>query len=141
MEVSTASVEDSIWRGLHQATFRRNVVALQRASKEVPSAPVLHHRTDWHNPRIRSDDPERALPFEVEQRLADDFAFLAAAAEGVKAVSAVGLEEGYNHDGLVLRLAANQTIPANVPHMFAIIFDLLSSCATSRSGCTSSLSR
>lgn len=127
LAVNTAFGQKSIWKNLKYDQFRTKVVALERASKEVPCDRKFHQRKDWHNPRICNDDASRLLPFEVEQRVADDFAFLAAAEEGSKGVSAVGLEE--STDGLVIRLAANGFVPQKVADIFKAIFDLLHRCA------------
>lgn len=129
LSVNTSSARKSIWRGVDRDQFRTNIVALQRASNQVPCDPKVHTRKEWRNPRIRQDDPSYLLPFEVEQRLADDFAFLAAAEEGVKAVSAVALEESLDPAGLTIRLAANETVPEHVPDTFKTIFGLLGRCA------------
>lgn len=130
LNVNTSSPGKSIWRGLGRDQFRRNILALQRASNDVPCDPKIHVRNEWHNPRVRYDNPSYVLPFEVEQRLADDFAFIAAAKEGVKAVSAVVVEESLDPAGLTIRLAANQTLPERVPDTFKVIFNLLQKCAT-----------
>lgn len=127
--VNTSSPGKSIWRGLDRDQFRTNIVTLQRASNEVPCDPKVHTRNEWHNPRIRHNDPSYVLPFEVEQRLADDFAFIAAAKEGVKAVSAVALEESLDSTGLTIRLAANGTLPERVLDTFKMVFNLLQRCA------------
>lgn len=129
LAVNTASGQKSIWQHLNYDQFRTKVVALERASKEVPCDRKFHQRKEWHNPRICSDDSSRLLPFEVEQQVADDFAFLAAAEEGAKGVSAVGLEESTDPLGLVIRLAANGFVPQKVADIFKAIFDLLHKCA------------
>ena len=129
LPVNTATKAGSIWRGLAHDEFRRNVVALQRVSNEVPGDPRVHSRNEWSEPRIRLEDPHYIIPFGIEQRLADDFAFLAAAEEGVKAVSAVGLEQDIEHHGMVIRLAANDSIPREVPKVFTSMFELLGRCA------------
>lgn len=129
LAVNTASGQKSIWRHLNYDQFRTKVVALERASKEVPCDRKFHQRKEWHHPRICIDDLSRLLPFEVEQRVADDFAFLAAAEEGAKGVSAVGLEESTDPLGLVIRLAANGRVPLKVADTFKTIFDLLHRCA------------
>lgn len=129
LSVNTSSAGKSIWRGLDRNQFRTNIVTLQRASNQVPCDPKVHTRKEWRNPRIRHDDSSYVLPFEVEQRLADDFAFIAAAEEDVKAVSAVALEESLDPAGLKITLAANETVPERVPDTFKVIFDLLGRCA------------
>lgn len=129
LAVNTASGQKSIWRRLNYDQFRTKVVALERASKQVPCDRKFHQRKEWHHPRICNDDSSRLLPFEVEQQVADDFAFLAAAEEGAKGVSAVGLEESTDPLGLVIRLAANGLVPLKVADTFKAIFDLLHRCA------------
>lgn len=129
LAVNTATGQKSIWRDPNYDQFRTKVVALERASKGVPCDRKFHQRKEWHNSRICNDDSSRLLPFEVEQQVADDFAFLAAAEEGAKGVSAVGLEESINPLGLVIRLAANDLVPRKVEDTFKVIFDLLHRCA------------
>ena len=139
LAVDTASVGNSIWREVGWNAFRNHVVTLQRASNEVPSDPLVHSATQWQAAHRESNDDARTLPFDVEQRLADDIAFLAAAEEGPKEVSAVVLEEQYEPGGLIIRLAANQSIPRGVEDTLRAMFDLLSQCS-SRSICVQELS-
>lgn len=129
-KVNTASPENSIWRDLDHVSFRRHMIAFQQASKEVPSDPEVHSRREWENPRVCTDDPSHTIPFDVEQRLADDLAFLAAAEAGGNSVSAVGLEQSIDPVGLVVRLAANEGITQDVYKTFESIFGLLRRCAT-----------
>ena len=129
LPVNTAPHTKSIWRDLAQDKFRRNVVALQRASNELPGDPAVHSWNDWSVPRIRHDSPSYILPFSIEQRLADDFAFMVAAEEGSKAVSAMGLEQDIVHQGMVVRLVANGTIPEDAPQTIGMMFELLVRCA------------
>ena len=56
------------------------------------------------------------LPIEVEARLATDFAFLAANAEGVGSVAAACIEEDAQNNILKLRLAANEGVREDVRH-------------------------
>lgn len=129
LDVATASRDQSVWRNLDHNQFRRNVTELQQLSKNVPGDPTVHSRVAWSDERIRRDAPDHVLSFAAEQRLADDFAFIAAADEGVHAVSAVGLEQSLEPSGLVVRLAANDMIPEGVPGTFIAIFELLKECA------------
>ncbi len=133
LPVRTASADQSIWRGTKLDAFRRNVVALQYASNKVPSDPEDHSARLWLAQRTNAVNSFHLLPFHVEQRVADDLAFIAAAEEGVKSVSAVALEQHVGAAGLTIRLAANETIPKNVPSIFRRMFDLMSQCATDRS--------
>ena len=69
------------------------------------------------------------LPFDVEERLANDFAFIAAAKKDVEAVSAVALEEAVNSHSLTVRLAANGNISDGVISRLASILVTLQNCA------------
>ena len=138
LAVDTASFGNSIWRNVRWNTFRTHIVALQRASNEVPSDPLVHSATQWQAAHRESSDDARTLPFDVEQRLADDIAFLAAAEEGPKEVSAVVLEEQHEPRGLIIRLATNQSVPRGVEDTLRAMFDLLNQCS-SRSSCVQKL--
>lgn len=128
----TASAQQSIWHGLDEAAFRRHVVHLQKLSKEVPGLPRVHSLHEWEQKQALQHDQNRLLPLIVEQRLADDMAFVIAAEEGVKDVSAVAVEESINGDGLIIRVAVNDTIPKAVPDGLREALDLLETCARRR---------
>lgn len=128
--VQTSSPAQSIWRDVDQKEFRLNIVELEKASNEVPRDPKVYREADWVPPCIRVDETHHVLPFGVEQQLADDLAFIAAAEEGVNAVSAVGLEEAAEQSGIVVRLAANEGIRENVRETLKMIFGFLEQCAS-----------
>jgi hypothetical protein len=129
--VQTASPAHSIWRYVGQNEFRRKVVELAKASKEVPRDPKVYTKADWVPSGVRVGKNRHVLPFGVEQQLADDLAFIAAAEEGVNAVSAVGLEEAAERNGIVVRLTANEGVRENVQETLETIFVLLKQCASS----------
>lgn len=129
LPVQTSSPAQSIWRDVDQNRFRMKVVELEKASQEVPRDPKVYRESDWLRSSVREGENRRVLPFGVEQQLADDLAFIAATEEGVDAVSAVGLEEAAERDGIVIRLAANEGIRENVQETFETIFGLLKQCA------------
>lgn len=124
--VRTASTKESIWRGISRNTFRQHVVALRRAA-EIAGDEQVHSASDWHSCHTQST---YALPFDVEQRLADDFAFVAAAEENLRVVSAVALEQYSDSPRLVVRLAANECLPEGVTQMFDLMFEALGHCAS-----------
>ena len=128
--VQTSAPSQSIWRDVDQGKFRKKVVELEIASKEVPRDPKVNRETDWPHPGVRPGENAHVLPFGVEQQLADDLAFISAAEEGVNAVSAVGLEEATERSGIVVRLAANEGIMENVQETLKMIFGLLEQCAS-----------
>ena len=123
--VNTAAPGDSIWRDIDQARFRKQIDDLKHKN-EVPGAPNIHNFKTW---RKRRDEPPRLLPLEVEERIANDIAFLAAARKDVKSVSAVALEEANDSGGVTVRLAANEVIEAPVIGALGSIFSLLQDCA------------
>ena len=132
LPVANAPSDLSIWQDIGLDRFRSRVVALEKESREVPSDTKVHTENEWRSLSGRADGAAHVLPFRVEQQLADDFAFLAAAEEGVTAVSAVGLEEQVQAvavSKLIVRLAANDSIPHAVPGVFESIFTLLGQCA------------
>ncbi len=128
--VNTAATANSIWRGLTRNTFRQHAVALRRAA-EIADDEQVHSSIEWQS---RREPSTNLLPFHVEQRLADDFAFVAAAEDNLRVVSAVALEQYIEPCKLVVRLAANEYIPQGVLEMFDHMFELLGRSARSRSG-------
>lgn len=129
LPVQSASRSQSVWKDIDEYEFRRNIIELEKVSKEVPRDPKVYTLDNWLARGTRSVDMEHILPFHVEQQLADDLAFIAASQEGVKAVSAVGIEELDKHSGLIVRLAANDVIPDDVPTTFESMFRILKQCA------------
>lgn len=129
LPVDTASQKNSIWRQVGWDAFRKHIVSLQRATNEVPGDPKVHSASEWQAEHADDVGIKRLLPFSVEQRLADDIAFVAAAEEGPMEVSAVVLEEQTHHEGLCVRLAANGLIPCGVRDTLRAMFDLLDKCA------------
>ena len=130
LAVNTAHDDQSIWQGLGRDTFRRHIIDLQQASNEVPSDPVVYSAGEWLATHTTGNGLGYSLPMDVEQRLADDLAFIAAAEEGPKEVSAVALEEQINPPGLLILLAANEKFPNGVVDMLKACFRLLSQCAS-----------
>ena len=130
LAVNTAHDDQSIWQSVDRDTFRRHIIDLQQASNEVPSDPVVHSASEWLATHGTGSDLDYSLPMDVEQRLADDLAFIAAAEEGPKEVSAVALEEQVDPPGLLILLAANEKFPVGVEDMLKACFRLLSQCAS-----------
>ncbi|KAL8803079.1 MAG: hypothetical protein Q9182_003392 [Xanthomendoza sp. 2 TL-2023] len=132
--VRTASTRDSIWKGLNEGTFRRNLVALADISDEVPGDRKSYHYNKSSPPKRPPSPSKRALSEEDEKRLADDIAFLAAASEGVGAVTAASLEEQIEPPSLTIRLAANAQIPEcvldQVRAILALLYTSSTSCST-----------
>ena len=127
--LKTASAADSIWRDVHEDDFRRHMVALEKASDNVPSDPRIHSVSVKQSQVLQQDADKRVLPFHVEQRLADDFAFVAAAKEHPTAVSAATVEECTDGSGLTIRLAANDGVPPAVAETVRTLLEWLAKCA------------
>lgn len=127
--LKTASAANSIWRDVHEDDFRTHLVALEKASGNVPSDPRIHSVSVRQSEVPQQDAYERLLPFHVEQRLADDFAFVAAAKEDPKAVSATTVEEYTDGSGLTIRLAANDGVLPGVEDTLKAMLELLARCA------------
>ena len=129
LPVRTASDEQSIWQDLSEITFRKHIVALEKASKEVPAGPQVHSLPEWQQ-QHQGDGVIHQLPVEVEQRIADDFAFIAATEDNAKAVSAVGLEERPDVAGMIVRLAGNGPLPPQTAESLQAVLDDLGQCAS-----------
>ena len=129
LPVATATARDSIWRDVDQGRFRKRVDDLHRKN-DVPDLPKTYDCHAWQ----RKNDPGRTgarlLPLEIEERIANDTAFIAAARKDVKTVSAVAFEEVHAGSGLVVRLAANGAIEQPVIDTLVTIVTLLQDCAT-----------
>ncbi|KAL8708856.1 MAG: hypothetical protein Q9220_006312 [cf. Caloplaca sp. 1 TL-2023] len=138
LPVKTASAADSIWAGLGEDNFRRNVVDLANACGSVPEDPMIQSRTELLLNRRNSDDSERILSLKDEERVAEDFAYLAAAEEGVGTVTAVALEEQSEPPSLTIRLAANAPVLKQTLEKVNAILNILQTCI-SESRCVPSI--
>ena len=105
------------------------MVELEKASGEVPSDPKVHSAQTWPEVTSQQNNCNYLLPFLVEQRLADDFAFVAAAKEDPKAVSAATVQERSSGLGFMIRLAANDGVLPEVEDTFRAMLELLANCA------------
>ncbi|KAF8860624.1 hypothetical protein BDZ45DRAFT_303714 [Acephala macrosclerotiorum] len=95
-----------IWIPQLSQDFYRNVIALSArlGGSESPRAPQNYRQS--HYPR---SNELYVLRYEEELHLADHFAFLAHAEEGVGYVSAATIEETRNPPSFTVRLASNET--------------------------------
>lgn len=101
----TASPDNSIWHDLPEDTFRKHLVNLQERAGPTPMDPQVFSIGEWLSSSSYVNNSYK-LPLDVEQQLADDFAFLAAVAEGAQSVAAVCIEEQSQKLGMALRFAA-----------------------------------
>jgi hypothetical protein len=121
----TASPVDSIWRDLPEHVFRQHLVSLQERTGPTPMDPQAFSIGKWLSisPPVNES---HVLPVDLEQHLADDFAFLAAVAEGAQSVAAVCIEENSQTLGMTLRFAAmdiskNETVKRVLQGMCSIL--------------------
>lgn len=104
-------------------------MALERVSNGIPDDARVHSIQSWQSSRAHEQGTNQQLPLLLEQRLADDLAFVAAAEENVKMVSAVAIEERVDTMGLVITLATNDVVSANVSGTLRSMLLLLKKCA------------
>ncbi|KAJ9296732.1 hypothetical protein DTO271G3_4931 [Paecilomyces variotii] len=139
LPVSTAPPDDSIWQGINQATFRQNIASLEKSFKTRPGPKEAVPRDGWEKRRAELSSQDYIIPFNTEQQLAEDFAFLVAAEPESKATSAVCIEEQSEPEGLVVRLAADEPVTTRVRKALKDILGLLVDRAKkriSRNECT-----
>jgi len=106
MEARTALPNRSIWSNLPEDTFRQHLVQLEERTNAIPMDPQVFDTKDWLATSSNRPTSPHILPLELEQQVVDDFAFLAAVAEGAQSVAAVCLEDHVYPPGLTLRFAA-----------------------------------
>lgn len=122
---NTAPKHDSVWKGLGEQDFRKTVAVLTVASKDIPGDARNYSVEEWERNQSPHKTNQYSLSLRDEQRLADDLAYIAASREGGIAVSAVALEENLQLPGLTIRLAANRSIPEQVPKQLNALLSLL----------------
>ncbi|KAL1874604.1 hypothetical protein Plec18167_005836 [Paecilomyces lecythidis] len=125
LPVSTARPDDSIWQEINQATFLQNIASLEKAFRNKPGPKEAVPRHDWEKRRAELSSQDYIIPFNTEQQLAEDFAFLVAAEPESRATSAVCIEEQSEPEGLVVRLAADEPVTTRVRKALKDILGLL----------------
>lgn len=95
--------------------------------EQCPGEPYRYTARDW--PSALNTDEKYLLPFDVEQQLVDDLAFIASYEEGTHMVTAAAIECGQAGSACVVRLAANEGIQKPVRRLFEDIFVKLKLCA------------
>ena len=110
LQVNGTTSSRSIWTGVSQESFEKNIDALSRTRYVLE--PVAESAS-----QILSGPDQNRIPVELEAILVDNFAFLAAYDYGVKHVTAACLEES-SPRGFTLRLAANEGVHELVQSAF-----------------------
>jgi len=103
-----------IWTKDVAQGFYGNVNALAKKLKDLENKKKASYSPrvpeDFRtSARQRTDSGQYLLDYEEELHIADHFAFLAHATEGVECVSAATLEEIQNAPGFTIRIASNHT--------------------------------
>ncbi|KAJ4353928.1 uncharacterized protein N0V89_005659 [Didymosphaeria variabile] len=140
-QVSTAPSERSIWTSVQdETTFRQAAVDLALTTSEcpwdadiglppLPGAPHIGDYIDVPQPQPERED-KYILSEQIEHRLANDFALIAASREAVFSVTAACVEEhadtGGHLKGLKLWLAANEGVSEELKDSLTDIWDCLS---------------
>ena len=126
----TASAADSIWKNISEATFHKHVAQLTGKTLQPVEARLSFEA--FLGPkavvqRQQEGQAERSLTIELEQSLANDFAFLAASDEGAVNVAGCCIEENAveGQKCLTVRLAANEGVPEEVRDQLQAICELL----------------
>ncbi|CAF9912229.1 MAG: hypothetical protein GOMPHAMPRED_007601 [Gomphillus americanus] len=122
--IKTAALEDSIWRDIPEDTFRQHLVTLEERTNAIPIKP-------WTLSSKEDDTLSTAnlytLTVNEEQKLADDFAYLAAVGEGAQSVAAVCIEENTSSQSMCIRLAAADAVDTKVKIHLEEVGQLLTS--------------
>lgn len=105
-DARTATPAKSIWHDIAEETFREHLVKLEQQTNAVPLDIQTFPIKLWSREFDFSEYRDNVLPFEIEQQIADDFAFLAALEEGAQSVAAACLEQHVEPPGLTIRFAA-----------------------------------
>ena len=129
LTVCDAPAEDSIWRGIGEKTFRQNIANLQKISDSKPGDPIVYSQDDWQGRLRQVDRNIYPLPFDVEQRIADDVAFMIADKGEAKAVSAAALEQSVGSEGLTVRISTNNGVSPRTFALLQSIFQAIGQCA------------
>ncbi|KAL5379558.1 hypothetical protein PMIN06_009321 [Paraphaeosphaeria minitans] len=140
-EIRTAPAESSIWTSVQdETTFRQAAVDLALATGECPwdahvglppllGAPQIDDYVHLSLPQSESGE-NYILSEQIETRLANDFALLAASKEAVFSVTAACIEERADANGhlvgLKLWLAANEGVSKELKGSLAEIWNCLS---------------
>lgn len=140
-EPRSASPDRSIWRDLPEDTFRQHLVELEECTNAVPVDMQTFPMREWlHTSEQHQERPIRTLPLDVEQQVADDFAFLVAVEEGAQSVAACCLEEHSQPAGLSIRFAAlDMSLSDAAKCMLRDVSDVLKHAASCCSGDATSL--
>ena len=129
LPVNTASKTTSIWRDVEQSLFRQRIDDLHRKTDHCPGRPREFSQASWQAKAPSQILANHVLPFQVEERIANDIAFVAASRKDVESVSAVALEEHRDSQGLSVRIAANGSINSAVIETIEAVLSLLQDCA------------
>jgi hypothetical protein len=128
MDIAAPSSSNSICDKVSRLTFGKKIDQLVTYKTCVPG------ESDYTRVAENDSGDSRALPLELERRLADDFAFISSSDFGVGHVTAATIEQCTDHQGLIPRLAANEGISTDVYREISKILKKLELCSTKRSG-------
>ena len=119
LQSQSRSRKDTIWSPISEETFLQNVKRALVACGNTLGDPKVFKRQLGLTPNAETSS--HTLPLDVEHQLADDLAFIAAAKEGAKAVSAVTISEDKKPAGMTIRVSANSGVS---PEIQAALHDI-----------------
>lgn len=122
LDPGTASRERSIWESIDRMRLESQTQALH-AKQHVSG------RRSYTTPATSMSDSLYPLPVEIEERLANDLAFIAACQPKANFVTAVAIEQGPDKASLVVKLATNEGASDEVSSHFDDIFATMRSHA------------
>ncbi|OLN85516.1 hypothetical protein CCHL11_08078 [Colletotrichum chlorophyti] len=140
---TTAPPASSIWRDLPEAEFRQHVVDLEKLTNAVPveaqtfplppSSADADADADAKHAELDDGTIGYQLPLAVEQRLADDIAYLVAVGEGAQSVAATTVQESRSRGeqvqggaGIRVTVASVDAIEPNSQAFLRSVFQMLS---------------
>jgi len=128
LQRQTSSTKNTIWRPIKELQFFKNVKRVHDTCGDAPRPPQVFDRKLPATAGAQVSSYK--LPLEVEYQFANDIAFLAAAYEGAKSVSATTVSENTQSTGLTLTLASNAGVSKDVKVALSKICQELQRCSS-----------
>ncbi len=109
----------NFWTGRNKPKFHQSINRLSAVTSHPQGSPKGYRRNTGDESSLY------VLNRREELETADYLAFLAPPQEGVKTITALALEEHQDGQLLVIRIASNETPPANMIQSFACLLDVV----------------
>ena len=129
LQSQTKSTKNTIWRPIREIEFFKNVKRVHDACGDCPRPPQVFDRRPPATASAYVSSYK--IPLEVEYQLVNDLAFIAAAYEGAKSVSAAAVSENAQSRGMTFTVASNAGVPKDVEAALREICHELQRCSCS----------